>query len=221
MEFLILTSFSLETASLRDNLLKKKLSNSPMTTDEYSIAVLGSGGVGKTCLVLRFTRDTFDPEYIPTIQDYFEKKLVIDNVEYTTKLIDTAGQDEMQGITDIGIKDAQACILVYSVTSQLSFNEVDKFLDKVKQFSNDNSPKIVLVGNKCDTNDRVVTMDQGKQKAASWGNIPFFETSAKKDINVKDAFTAALKLLIDKKGPNSGSKKNGGEEEKDSCCVIA
>ena len=49
-----------------------------MSNEEYRIAVLGSGGVGKTCLVLRLTRSTFDPEYIPTIQDYFEKKFVID-----------------------------------------------------------------------------------------------------------------------------------------------
>ena len=194
-----------------------------MSDEEYRIAVLGSGGVGKTCLVLRLTRQTFDPEYIPTIQDYFEKKLVVDDKEYTTKIIDTAGQDEMQGITDIGIKDAQACIIVYSVTSQLSFNEVDKFRDKVKNFAQDNNAKIVLVGNKCDMQERVVTQDQGKQKAAEWGNIPFFETSAKKDINVQEAFVASLKLLVSNKGGAAagGSSKSNDDGGSGGCCVIA
>ncbi|KAK8882073.1 hypothetical protein M9Y10_044713 [Tritrichomonas musculus] len=196
-----------------------------MSNEEYRIAVLGSGGVGKTCLVLRLTRQTFDPEYIPTIQDYFEKKLVVDNEEYTTKIIDTAGQDEMQGITDIGIKDAQACIIVYSVTSQLSFNEVDKFRDKVRTFSQDNNSKIVLVGNKCDMQERVVTQDQGKKKAAEWGDVPFFETSAKKDINVQDSFIAALKLLVDKKGGAAPAGKGGKGSSDDGgsggCCNIA
>ncbi|KAK8888946.1 hypothetical protein M9Y10_033687 [Tritrichomonas musculus] len=194
-----------------------------MSDEEYRIAVLGSGGVGKTCLVLRLTRQTFDPEYIPTIQDYFEKKLVVDDKEYTTKIIDTAGQDEMQGITDIGIKDAQACIIVYSVTSQLSFNEVDKFRDKVKNFAQDNNAKIVLVGNKCDMQERVVTQDQGKQKAAEWGNVPFFETSAKKDINVQEAFAASLKLLVSNKGGAAagGSSKSNDEGGSGGCCTIA
>lgn len=194
-----------------------------MSDEEYRIAVLGSGGVGKTCLVLRLTRQTFDPEYIPTIQDYFEKKLVVDDKEYTTKIIDTAGQDEMQGITDIGIKDAQACIIVYSVTSQLSFNEVDKFRDKVKNFAQDNNAKIVLVGNKCDMQERVVTQDQGKQKAAEWGNVPFFETSAKKDINVQEAFVASLKLLVSNKGGAAagGSSKSNDEGGSGGCCTIA
>jgi GTPase KRas protein len=105
-----------------------------MTT--YSVAVLGAGGVGKTCLILRFTRDTWDSDYIPTIQDYFEKSLSQDGVDYNLKIIDTAGQDEMQAMADTGIKDAQVCVIVYAVTSQVSplLYEAEKDREKVVQF---------------------------------------------------------------------------------------
>ncbi|OHT16622.1 Ras-related protein Rap-1b [Tritrichomonas foetus] len=191
-----------------------------MSNEEFRIAVLGSGGVGKTCLVLRLTRQTFDPEYIPTIQDYFEKKFVIEGKDITTKIIDTAGQDEMQGITDIGIKDAQACIIVYSVTSQLSFNEVEKFREKVNSFSQGAQDKIVLVGNKCDMQERVVQTQQGANKAQQWG-VPFFETSAKKDINVQQAFEAAVKKLVDKCSPPGAASSAKPQKEEGGCCQIA
>ncbi|KAH0791857.1 ras-related protein Rap-1b isoform X1 [Histomonas meleagridis] len=187
-----------------------------MTTESFQISVLGSGGVGKTCLILRLTRATFDPEYIPTIQDYFDKDMTLDGKDYTLKIIDTAGQDEMQGITDIGIKDSQAAIIIYSITSQISFNEAEKYRDKVMQFSQNGKAKVVLVGNKCDIEpERVVPFAKGQELAKQWG-CPFFETSAKKDINVTSAFEAALKLLIsDNKETTEGEKGEGG------CCNIS
>lgn len=178
---------------------------------KYKVAVLGSGGVGKTCVVLRLTRSTFDPEYIPTIQDYFEKKIVLNNKEYTLNIIDTAGQDEMQGITDIAIQDAESFVILYSVTSLMSFNEAEKYRDKVVQFSNGAVPRLVLVGNKCDMEaERAVTKEQGMALAQKW-SCPFYESSAKNDINIAPVFEAALKALLG----------TGTKEEKGGCCNVA
>lgn len=177
-----------------------------MSEKKYKIAVLGSGGVGKTCLILRLTRQTFDPEYIPTIQDYFEKNTTIDNKCYTMNIIDTAGQDEMQGITDIAIQDAEAFIITYSITSMMSFSEANKYHEKILQFNNGNPEvKIVLVGNKCDLNEeRAVPKAEGEDLAKRW-NAPFFEASAKQNINVSEAFDAALGLFLGTgKNPEKG-----------------
>jgi small GTP-binding protein len=188
---------------------------------EFSIAVLGAGGVGKTCLVLRLTRDTFDTDYIPTIQDYFEKKMTVNDVAYNLKVIDTAGQDEMQGITDIGIKDADGHVIVYSVTSQVSFKEADKYREMVKNLAN--GEHIVLCGNKCDAPDRAVTEKAGQDKAAGWG-CPFFETSARENINIGPAFEAALRTLLPKEAPGAGkdakAKKDAGGDG-GGCCNVA
>jgi small GTP-binding protein len=197
-----------------------------MTT--YSVAVLGAGGVGKTCLILRFTRDTWDSDYIPTIQDYFEKAVSQDGVEYKLKIIDTAGQDEMQAITDIGIKDAEVCVIVYSVTSQVSFNEAEKYRNKVIQFSGGRPTRVVLAGNKCDLPDRSVTKAAGEELARKWG-CEFFETSAKENLNIEDLFHAALRTIAPKPQaappPVEEKKKTGAKSKKksqsDGCCDVA
>ena len=107
-------------------------------------------------------------------------------------------------------------VIIYSITSQISFNEAEKYRDKVLQFSQDGKAKIVLVGNKCDIEpERVVPFAKGQELAKQWG-CPFFETYAKKDINVTPAFEAALKLLVsDNKETNDEEKANGG------CCNIS
>jgi small GTP-binding protein len=183
---------------------------------EFSIGVLGPGGCRKSELVLRFTQRTFDADYIPSIQDYFEKTMVVDGVSYRLKLIDTAGRDEMQGLTDIGIKDGDGHVIVYSVTSESSFNDVDKYWEKVKNLAV-NRPHVVLCGNECESSDRSVTEKAGRDKAAAWG-CPFFETSVRDNINVYEVFEAVLQSLLSKPGAKadqSGESKSGG------CCNVA
>jgi small GTP-binding protein len=189
----------------------------------HTVAVLGAGGVGKTCLILRFTKDSWDSEYIPTIQDYFEQIVTQDGVDYKLKLIDTAGQDEMQAITDIGIKDAEACVIVYSVTSPVSFNDAEKYRSKVIQFSGSGQARVVLAGNKCDLPDRTVTKNAGEELARKWG-CEFFETSAKENLNIRQLFEAVLRTIVPKTSrqpiveePLVRTKR----ERKDGCCDVA
>jgi small GTP-binding protein len=185
--------------------------------ETLSIAVLGAGGVGKTCLILRLTKGTFDTDYIPTIQDYFEKRVSYEGKEYNLRIIDTAGQDEMGGITDIGIQDANACVIVYSVNSQVSFNECEKWRDKVRSFHPEGPPKVVLCGNKCDMPDRPISKKMGEELANRWG-CEFLETSAKENININELFIAALRTLLPKK---AAPKKKVVSKKSKGCCGLA
>ncbi|KAH0795438.1 ras-related protein Rap-1b isoform X1 [Histomonas meleagridis] len=188
-----------------------------METKSFKVVVLGSGGVGKTCVILRLTRSSFDPEYIPTIQDYFNKDMTIDGVDYTLKIIDTAGQDEMQGITDVAIKDADAVMIMYSITSQISFDEAGQFREKVLSIFPNKKINMVLVGNKCDLEpERSVSFSKGQELAQHWC-CPFFETSAKKEINIYQSFESLLKMLISetKVDDDNQNAKEG------KCCIIS
>jgi small GTP-binding protein len=188
---------------------------------EYAIAVLGAGGVGAMDVVLRFCRDTYDTDYIPTIQDYFEKKMVVDGVAYNLRVIATAGQDEMQGITDIGIKDADAHMILYSVRSQVSFNESQKYREKINGLCGEKGEHIVLCGTMCEAPDRAVTEKAGQDRANQWG-CPFFEISAKENINIYEAFEAALKTLLPKGNKQTVTRaKNDDEDAGGSCCSVA
>jgi small GTP-binding protein len=177
----------------------------------FKIAVLGSGS-DKTLLTLRYTRETFDADYIPTIQDYFQKDLTFKGVEYELRIIDTSGDIEMSGITAIGIKDADAHVICYPVKSQVCFREVDKYHEKVKDLAA-NANHIVLAATSCEEENRAVTEQEGREKAAAWG-CPFFETSARDDINVAAVFEAALELLLASEPAKPGAAVPAAHEGK-------
>jgi small GTP-binding protein len=195
--------------------------------DGFRIAVLGSGGVGKTCVILRLLRDTFDPDHVPTIMDTFDKHHCYNGQSHRIIVIDTAGQDELQSITNIAIKSADAFIIMYSCTSALSFSEVDKFFERVKQLAHSDRPKVVLVGNKCDkTDQRAVTTEQGRLKAESFG-CPFLECSALANINIEKIFDRSLDQLLGMESLMEDKKKTrkkehcNDEAEKTCVCNIA
>lgn len=196
-----------------------------MAQDSFRIVVLGSGGVGKTCVILRFLRDTFDADYVPTIQDSFEKSYALAGKTYKLNIVDTAGQDEMESINNLAIKSADAFVLLYSCTSSMSFGELDKFKTQIQNNCTTGTPKIVIGGNKCDMDDdRAVTTEQGRAKCQELG-CPFFECSAKANVNIAPMFEASLNQLLGI--TNAGAKGGGGKAPaKDAgggggCCSVA
>jgi GTPase SAR1 family protein len=111
---------------------------------------------------------------------------------------------------------------VYSCISSLSFTEIDRFIDKIHKLAphqDDRDPLVVLAGNKCDLeDDRAVTTQQGRAKAESIG-IPFFECSAKSNINVSVLFETSLKQLV---GKSESRKGEQGKDDEIIChCAVA
>ena len=138
------------------------------------------------------------------------------------KIWDTAGQERFQSISRSYYQKADGIFVVFDLSKKDTFLKTQKFIDSIFNSANENVA-VVLVGNKCDMQERVVTQDQGKQKASEWGGVPFFETSAKKDINVQEAFVASLKLLVSTKSGAAagGSSKSNDEGGSGGCCIIA
>lgn len=62
--------------------------------------VVGSGGVGKSCLSIRFLKDEFSNEYDPTIEENYRKNITVDDVPVTINIVDTAGQQEYTALRD-------------------------------------------------------------------------------------------------------------------------
>lgn len=121
------------------------------------------------------------------------------------------GQERFRTITHNYYRGAQGIALIYDVTHLQSFENIRKWIADVRQYA-ESSVNIVLVGNKCDLAEkRVVTTEQGRELAKEY-DIQFFETSAKQDINVQEAFTALVKQVCDRLFNEGGSatKKAGG-----------
>jgi len=154
----------------------------------YKLLIIGDSGVGKSCLLLRFSDDIFTDSFISTIGvDFKIRTLEINGQKVKLQIWDTAGQERFRTITSSYYRGAHGIIVVYDVTNQKSYDDIEKWLKEIDTFAGQHVQKL-LVGNKCDlVNDRVIPIEQGKALADKLG-IPFIETSAKSATNVDAAF---------------------------------
>uniref|UniRef100_A0A383VMM6 Uncharacterized protein n=1 Tax=Tetradesmus obliquus TaxID=3088 RepID=A0A383VMM6_TETOB len=161
------------------------------------LLLIGDSGVGKSCLLLRFSEDSFTPSFITTIGiDFKIKKIFLDNKWVKLQIWDTAGQERFRTITSAYYRGAMGILLVYDVTDEASFNNIRNWMRNIEQHASDNVNK-VLVGNKSDMADekRAVPVARGQALAAEY-NMRFFETSAKDNLNVEEVFTSIAKDVM-------------------------
>lgn len=155
---------------------------------EYKLVVLGTGGVGKSSLIIQLVSYQFVEDYDPTVEDSYRKRVCIDYESCLLDILDTAGFVEFNPMRDHYLKTVQGALLVYSITSKTSFEDLVSFREQVIRATGTNDIPIVLVGNKKDLEDnRQVTTKEAQDLAASW-RAPFFEASAKLRENVEEAF---------------------------------
>ncbi|KAL1932097.1 hypothetical protein VTP01DRAFT_9153 [Rhizomucor pusillus] len=152
------------------------------------LLLIGDSGVGKSCLLLRFSDDSFTPSFITTIGiDFKIRTIELDGKRIKLQIWDTAGQERFRTITTAYYRGAMGILLVYDVTDEKSFGNVRNWFSNIEQHANEGVNKI-LIGNKCDMEDkRVVSTEQGQALANELG-IGFIETSAKANIGVEQAF---------------------------------
>jgi len=163
--------------------------------DNWRIAVLGDGGVGKTALAVQFTLNCFVETYDPTIEDAYRKQLVVDNKMCFVEVIDTAGQEEYATLRDQWVREGQGFILVYSIASRTTFERLHIFHQSMLRAKRNSTPVFMLVGNKSDKAfEREVSRTEGIALAQTFG-CRFFETSAKTAQNVEDLFVGLVREL--------------------------
>jgi Ras-related protein Rab-2A len=114
---------------------------------------------------------------------------------FKLQIWDTAGQESFQSITKIFYRGAHAVLLTYSVASMQSFQNLKHWCNEVRTQSEADAI-IILVGNQADReSEREVSTEQGERFRKD-NNIQFFiETSAKTDLNVRETFIMAAKML--------------------------
>lgn len=169
----------------------------PEQSNDYRVVVFGAGGVGKSSLVLRFVKGTFRESYIPTIEDTYRQVISCNKNICTLQITDTTGSHQFPAMQRLNISKGHAFILVYSVTSSQSLEELAPIFDVIKEVKGGDleAAPLMLVANKCDEpeSDRQVTVVQGQEHAKRWG-CGFMETSAKTNENVKEMFQELLNM---------------------------
>jgi small GTP-binding protein len=135
---------------------------------------------------------------------------------------DTAGQERFRTITKTYYKGAHGIILTYDVTDNNSFKNIRNWIKQIEANAQTNVCK-VLVGNKCDKPDRVVSEEDGRKLAEDF-KMNFFETSAKTNQNVNEVFNFLTEEILKNNegktqgGGNIGLKKEDKKEGKKGCC---
>lgn len=162
----------------------------------YRVALLGNGGVGKTCLTLQFCQNIFVQEYDPTIENLYRKQVLFDNVACMLEILDTAGQEEFSVMREQYIRSGDCFMLVYSIESRASFEALTEIRESVLRVKEDEKAALIMVvAAKSDLDHlRAVSEAEGLELANSF-RCPFVEVSAKTRSNVEEAFYLLFKMM--------------------------
>nr|CAH7734069.1 unnamed protein product [Callosobruchus chinensis] len=195
----------------------------PEQSNDYRVVVFGAGGVGKSSLVLRFVKGTFRESYIPTIEDTYRQVISCNKNICTLQITDTTGSHQFPAMQRLSISKGHAFILVYSVCSRQSLEELRPIFEAIKEIKGPDISQIpiMLTGNKCDESAelREVSTSEGQAQAAEWG-VSFMETSAKTNHNVKQLFQELLNLEKSRNVSLQVGGKANSRVAKDKCDLM-
>ena len=189
---------------------------------EIKVILLGNTTVGKTSLIIKYIKNEFSFNYLQTLGLDFKQKIfkMKNGKDIRLRIFDTAGQERFKSVSFSFIKKANGIILLYDIGNKNSFEAVDSWMESIKDNADKKIP-IILVGNKCDINDekRKVTFEEGEKKGKEF-QIPFFETSCKDGINVKEVFERIVNDIILKKNQTLRGELKLFEDsiKKKNCC---
>ena len=98
---------------------------------------------------------------------------------------------------ELYVRSGQGFLLVFSITSASSLRELIELREEIIRIKDDPYVPIFLVGNKADLeDDRVVSRSRAFQLSQSWGNAPYYESSARRRDNVDQVFINLCKQII-------------------------
>lgn len=152
------------------------------------MVLLGEGRVGKTSILLRFTKGEYSDRQVSTLQaSYLDKRVTVGSSPVQLSIWDTAGQERFHALGPIYYRDAAGALLVYDITDAESFVKVKNWTKELRKIVG-NDIKIVIAGNKIDMEkNRHVDEKEAVQYAESVGAV-HFHTSAKANRGLDEVF---------------------------------
>lgn len=213
--------------------MHKKNVKEPQPEKTVSILTVGETQVGKTSLILRFIDRVFYYDTKTTIGvDFKVKRISLLNRNILVKIWDSAGQERFKTVTRQYYKNAEGVMLIYDVTSEKSFSMIEEWFTSIIE-NKRKGAQVILIGNKTDSVNRVISEEQGKSLAKKY-EVQYYETSALSGENVDKVFEelaeSILKMKLNSEEEESislsynsvrdGKKKNSEKDrdKKQPCC---
>jgi len=192
------------------------------------VTLLGNPGVGKTCIIERYTEDVFDMNKESTIgANYTEKKITKGGKEYQLDIWDTAGQEKFHSLGKHFYKDSYVVCFIYDITNQESLDSLKTIWYPDLQKYGEKYAVLAVVGNKSDLyeNDNLADEKQAKEFAKEI-NAVFMLTSAKTGDGIEKLFNTLtdkflspefnpkVKEMLKDKGETQTLDKNSNNQPK-------
>nr|KYP66611.1 Rac-like GTP-binding protein RHO1 [Cajanus cajan] len=199
---------------------------------------VGDGAVGKTCLLISYTSNTFPTDYVPTVFDNFSANVVVNGSIVNLGLWDTAGQEDYNRLRPLSYRGADVFILAFSLISKASYENVSKkWIPELKHYAP--GVPIILVGTKLESvpyyfviwnevdlrDDKQFCIDhpgavpitsaQGEELRKLINAPAYIECSSKSQENVKAVFDAAIRVVLQ---PPKQKKKKGKAQK--ACSIL-
>lgn len=182
------------------------------------IVLVGDSGVGKSCIIIRYCDDTFQPSHYATIGIDFKVKHLQFKPDstITLQLYDTAGQERFRTLSKSFYRKAHAVILVYDNSDYDSFEHLSHWLKEINQICPPTIPRLIL-GNKSDLPCAVSSKDM--QDFSGKAGAAVFQVSAKSGENVKSAFDYLVREIMNNPPePTSQGLELHPEHRETYCC---
>jgi len=189
-----------------------------MPGQDIKVMVVGDGNVGKTCLLISYTTNSFPNEYVPTVFDNYNANAIVDGTPVNLGLWDTAGSEEFTSLRPLSYPGTDVFIICFSIFSPQSFRNVkEKWWQEITDHM-ETKPPIVLVGTKADlrskpavieslraNNEEPITQEQGERMRQDIGAYKYLECSALTQEGLATVFEEAIRVVF---SPNKDATKS-------------
>ena len=125
-----------------------------------------------------------------------------EDIKIKTKIWDTPGHERFVYLVLSEVKKTEGIFLVYDITLRNTFYDLNRWIDRIKEYKDISNFPIIIIGNKVDLKAKREVSKEESQQFADSNHIPYFEVSAFKGEGVKEAFSALIQKVYESKLTN-------------------
>ena len=178
----------------------------------FKVILVGNSGVGKTSAIQKFSTGKFPENHVKSlVSQFYERSFELKESADTIDLMiwDTPGRECLHLLAEDSFKDANICVVFYSVTDKASFDAVPRWIEQVKKV--ENGVQVVIVENKVDLVDKAAVSPEDAKRMANQFSAPLFRVSVKEGLNLKPLFTFLAETLQTKFLSTLNTLPRGGD----------